>query len=83
MSRCAIGRREDAGLPTKKLEIIISNIDSQLVALDRPAALIASILFLSYRMCSDSVGVSQHLRGMVKTLRGEADFVQVPWLSLL
>ena len=55
-----------AGLPTKRLETIISNLDSQLLALDRPAAFIASILFLSYRMCLDSVGVSQHLRGIVK-----------------
>jgi hypothetical protein len=54
-----------AGEPRERLAAQIENLDSQLVILDRTAAIIASILFLSYRVGLDSVGVSQYL-GCVK-----------------
>jgi hypothetical protein len=49
-----------------KLAVQIEALDTQIMLLTRPAAIIAAILFLSYRVGLDSVGVSQTLGGRVK-----------------
>jgi len=55
-----------AGEPCRKLAQSIEGLDSTISTLDRPAAIIGAVLFLSYRSGLDSVAVSQQLQGAVK-----------------
>lgn len=49
-----------------KLAVQIEALDTQIMLLTRPAAIIAAILFFSYRVGLDSPGVSQQMGGCVK-----------------
>lgn len=49
-----------------KLAMQIEALDTQIMLLTRPAAIIAAVLFFSYRVGLDSPGVSQQMGGCVK-----------------
>jgi hypothetical protein len=56
---CALRRTGADPVRQKKLEALISNVDSQLIVNRQPAAIIASIVYLYFRLGLSSVGVAE------------------------
>jgi len=64
-SLCDLYVKSTDPIEKRKLAVNIEGLDTTLCLLDRPAAIITAILFLSYRVGLDSIGVSQYLGGRV------------------